>query len=626
MTKTQLAAPLTHSPRPGAARRRLALATALLQLALVTPAALASFAGTDVFLPSVGRGEGAGGAQWYTTVWVYNPGGRAADVQLSFYLRDQANSEPDGVYNERIAAGDTVRFVNAVETLFGVPGFGALRVASDQPLVVNSRIFTVPAGDTEADSLGQFFAAVPASFALGEGDSTSLLGVYRTDPQNASDYRYNFGLMEVTGGAATVKVTVLGEDGASLGDKQYQLGAYQPLQKAVSDVVSGLDTTNARIEVEVLSGPGRVIAFGSGLANRGNDPSTFEMQFADALLATGSGGGELSLPYSGSGSTAGDLFALVNTGAGQALHVTSATGRPLRADTTSGWAAVSGHSASTTGVFAQSNTGVGVDARSTSGLAVSATSGSTTAVIKAVATGAGAAALRGDTSQPNGFGVAGYGASGGIYGAASGNQGTAIQGVANGGNGIGVHGLADSGTQAAGVYGESSTGYAAYFAGKVQVNGSFNVTGTKNFRIDHPLDPEGAFLVHAAVESAEVLNLYSGTVTLDGSGRAVVELPPWFEAVNRDLRYQLTCVGAFAPVYVAEKVRDHRFVIAGGAPGLEVSWQVTGVRADRWLELNPFAAEVGKEDAEAGRYLCPECYGQPEARSLVPPPERPIAE
>ena len=46
-------------------------------------------------------------------------------------------------------------------------------------------------------------------------------------------------------------------------------------------------------------------------------------------------------------------------------------------------------------------------------------------------------------------------------------------------------------------------------------------------------------------------NIYDGVVITDGSGYAVVEMPAWFEALNRDFRYQLTPVGQFAQVMVA---------------------------------------------------------------------------
>jgi trimeric autotransporter adhesin len=144
----------------------------------------------------------------------------------------------------------------------------------------------------------------------------------------------------------------------------------------------------------------------------------------------------------------------------------------------------------------------------------------------------------------------------------------------------------------------------------VSITGTLSATGTKNFRIDHPLDPANKYLTHAAIESSEVLNLYSGNATLDDSGAAVVQLPDWFEAINKDFRYQLTNIGGFAPVYIAEEVSGGRFKIAGGKPGAKVSWQVSGVRNDAWEKAYPMVVEADK-GADRGHYLTPELYGQP---------------
>lgn len=120
----------------------------------------------------------------------------------------------------------------------------------------------------------------------------------------------------------------------------------------------------------------------------------------------------------------------------------------------------------------------------------------------------------------------------------------------------------------------------------MKVQGNFEVEGAKNFRIDHPLDPENKYLLHTSVESPDMKNVYDGVVTLDENGQAWVELPNWFEALNKDFRYQLTCIGGYAPVYIAEKIQDNRFKIAGGKAELEVSWQVTGIRNDAWARAN----------------------------------------
>ncbi|MBZ5545107.1 MAG: hypothetical protein LAO07_15730, partial [Acidobacteriia bacterium] len=96
-----------------------------------------------------------------------------------------------------------------------------------------------------------------------------------------------------------------------------------------------------------------------------------------------------------------------------------------------------------------------------------------------------------------------------------------------------------------------------------------------------------------------------------------VELPAWFEALNRDFRYQLTPIGAPAPnLYVAEEVKGNRFKIAGGNPGLKVSWQVTGVRQDAWANAHRIRVEVEKPAAERGFYLHPELQSAPEEKSI----------
>src|SRR5205085_12400073 len=101
--------------------------------------------------------------------------------------------------------------------------------------------------------------------------------------------------------------------------------------------------------------------------------------------------------------------------------------------------------------------------------------------------------------------------------------------------------------------------------------GSLSVSGTKNFKIDHPLDPENKYLYHAAIESSEVLNIYSGNVTTDENGDATVFLPEWFEALNRDFRYQLTVIGSFNQAMVASKIKDNTFTIKTNGAKVEVS-------------------------------------------------------
>jgi trimeric autotransporter adhesin len=188
--------------------------------------------------------------------------------------------------------------------------------------------------------------------------------------------------------------------------------------------------------------------------------------------------------------------------------------------------------------------------------------------------------------------------------------------------GMGGHGLAQD---ADGGYFEGGTGSSfgdgmQAIAGSGGIAGNFNgnvtITGTlsaatKNFKIDHPLDPANKYLVHASVESSEMMNIYTGNVITDAQGEARVQLPDWFEAVNTDFRYQLTVIGQFAQAIVSSEVQNHEFAIRSSVPNVKVSWQITSVRQDAFAKANPLVVEEEKEPRLKGFYLHPEFYGAP---------------
>ena len=91
-----------------------------------------------------------------------------------------------------------------------------------------------------------------------------------------------------------------------------------------------------------------------------------------------------------------------------------------------------------------------------------------------------------------------------------------------------------------------------------------------------------------------MMDIYNGVVSLDANGEAIVMLPEYFEALNRDFRYQLTSIGEFAPIYIAQEIHHNSFQIAGGAPSLKVSWQVTGIRRDSFANAHRIPPEEKK--------------------------------
>ena len=201
-------------------------------------------------------------------------------------------------------------------------------------------------------------------------------------------------------------------------------------------------------------------------------------------------------------------------------------------------------------------------------------------------------------SASGGLGVE-FGGDGGVFIGSPNSSNNAF----NAGDGI----VAFEGSGATGDFAPS----AGYFSGQITVTGGVN-DSVAVMQMDHPLDPANKLLQHAAVESPDMKNIYDGNITTDAAGEAVVELPDYFEALNRDFRYQLTVIGQFAQAIVATKIANNRFTVHTDKPNVEVSWQVTGIRKDAWANAHRVNVEPTKTALYQGRYLHPELYGAPE--------------
>jgi hypothetical protein len=368
--------------------------------------------------------------------------------------------------------------------------------------------------------------------------------------------------------------------------------------------------------------------------------------FAKPEPADAAAGGSLIMGASNSAGTTNTDLSTNSTGTALYIHQngTGAAIRGIANDgiagffTSSNGSGVSGVVANNTkyGVYGANDatthsTGAGIRANGEHNNGIYATTADATSfAVRAVNTnagtgssaGAGIRVLAGGAADVDIDAVGAYHAAGEFCGA------NGVVGVGTDSLGYGVYGYSDSGEgvygcsdSSYGVYGYSSTGYGVYSASNARVSGDLSVIGTLSkgggsFKIDHPLDPANKFLYHSFVESPDMLNVYSGTVTLDAGGEATVTLPDWFEALNRDARIQLTAVGEFSPLFVKSKVHDGAFSIAGGKASQEVFWQLTGIRQDAWANAHRIPVEQEKPAAERGLYLHPVENGQPAAKGI----------
>jgi hypothetical protein len=335
---------------------------------------------------------------------------------------------------------------------------------------------------------------------------------------------------------------------------------------------------------------------GSNIAVAGGQSVTGDLSSGGNITATGS---VTATDISASNSISTDGF----VSATQMAASSSANGNGFVV--VAGDALASGDVGITGGVYGQSNsdTGRGIWGRGT---------GANSTGVYGEVIGSGGIAVLGEAGGVSGQGVIGESFASQISGNGFGPDG--VDGISHSPLGAGV--AAVNTAAGDGLFAQSNGGFAAFFLGDVDVDGNLSKAGG-SFKIDHPLDPANKYLYHSFVESPDMMNIYNGTVTTDAQGNAIVVMPDWFEALNRDFRYQLTVIGQFAQAIVASKMVDHRFSIKTDKPNVEVSWQVTGVRHDAWADAHRIPVEVLKTGRDRGLYLHPELFGASAEKSIA---------
>jgi hypothetical protein len=409
------------------------------------------------------------------------------------------------------------------------------------------------------------------------------------------------------------------------GSKLTVFGRIEAFNTGISAGVLGQSAAGTGVRGNSDSGVGVFGSSDTGFGTRGLSNSNFGV-FGLSLSNVG------VLGQSESNSSSGVMGSNSHTGG------TGVLGRALNGT------GVRGISSTSFGVFGSSETFTAVEARSNTGFGIFGSSNTNTAIhgqsnggtgvfgssaasnhagVHAFNSGGGTALL---AESANGAGVIGvsaidFGAGVAGHNISDGFNGVGVTGQAS--NGLGVFGVSITGvavlgqtSEGTGVLGFGNAGLAGNFIGDVSVSGSLS-KGGGSFKIDHPLDPANKYLSHSFVESPDMMNIYNGNVALDHNGEAIVTLPEWFQALNQDFRYSLTAIGAPAPgLFVAEEVKNNQFKIAGGAPGMKVSWHVTGIRQDPYANKHRIKVEEEKPERERGHYLHPDLYNQPEEKGV----------
>ncbi|HET8772291.1 MAG TPA: hypothetical protein VFP80_00805 [Thermoanaerobaculia bacterium] len=143
--------------------------------------------------------------------------------------------------------------------------FGSVAGAAAQQLhtVASSRTYNF----TPNGTFGQFIPATPFASFVGRGTILSLQQVAQS-----LAYRANFGFLEASGQPVELAVRVYNSTNQLLATLPVSLGAMQHRQMNGLLQSNGISLDSGRVEVEVMSGDGKVTAYVSEVDNATNDP------------------------------------------------------------------------------------------------------------------------------------------------------------------------------------------------------------------------------------------------------------------------------------------------------------------------------------------------------------------
>jgi hypothetical protein len=203
---------------------------------------------------------------WRSDIRIFNSGTTDVNATLTYFPQtgQAAASAPAQL---TIKAGEVKAIDSALNSLYGLTNSGGAIVITTPtatPLVVTARTYN----QTGNGTYGQFIPAVTPTDATGLNERTLQL----MQLEQSDRFRTNIGLSETTGNAATVQVSVIVPDSKFAINAQIPLAPNEFRQMSLADFGVS-DVYNVRVTVKVISGTGRVTAYGSMVDMITNDPT-----------------------------------------------------------------------------------------------------------------------------------------------------------------------------------------------------------------------------------------------------------------------------------------------------------------------------------------------------------------
>ena len=210
-------------------------------------------------------------SNFHSDMRIYNGG--TSDVQATLTFNPFAGFPGAGATKTlTIRAGAVAVLDNILPSQFNLSGTGGsilITTPSPSSLVATARTYTNVENN---GTFGQFIPGVMPADGVALGDrALQILQLEHSD-----SFRSNLGLVELTGNAVKVKVSLYLPDSKVTPSFDVDLGPneFKQLNGIVGQFLgTGTQTYNARVTVQVIEGTGKASAYGSVIDNRSADPT-----------------------------------------------------------------------------------------------------------------------------------------------------------------------------------------------------------------------------------------------------------------------------------------------------------------------------------------------------------------
>jgi subtilisin-like proprotein convertase family protein len=227
----------------------------------------------DVIVTQASFASGNNDTFFKTNLYVTNVAATPVTVTVSLIPRIVSGT-PAAPRVYTLAPGQTLSKPAVLNTEFGLldPSAAGLRIHPSGPaqLVVSTRTFVEKFGGT----FGFFIPGLTSSSSGVIGLGTGRVAAIQLDQSSAATgSRSNFGMAEIGGADALVRVTVKnGDTGAVLASKSYLVSANTSSQNSVTDIIgAGAFATNIYLQFELEGGAGKILAYGVAVDNTSGD-------------------------------------------------------------------------------------------------------------------------------------------------------------------------------------------------------------------------------------------------------------------------------------------------------------------------------------------------------------------